>query len=333
VPPFSRQKFTVEDLSPYLSAEDKAKFRDDLLSARNEGLFTPPSRRNTVQMPGNNGGANWGGSAVDPSTGFLYVVSKDLPAMLKLEPEGRQKTAGPDSPEDRGRIVYRQNCVGCHQPDRGGKAPGVPTIADIGARMPPEQIGKIVRAGRNAMPAFTKLSDDDIYMLVAYLLNPHRAANAESPKDPSLATRYFSGFNFMIASNGLSPIGPPWSSLTAYDLNSGTIAWRIPLGEVPELAAKGIHNTGTHYPKVGPVVTAGGIVFAGTRDKHVRAIDARNGQPLWEAEVDSALEGIPAVYEVGGRQFVVFCAAAQAGITSATQAPVKGAYVAFALPE
>jgi quinoprotein glucose dehydrogenase len=184
------------------------------------------------------------------------------------------------------------------------------------------------------MPAFAKLAPDETFALVSYLMNPHRAANAEDPHEPGAETRYFSGFNFMIsATSGLSPIKPPWSSLTAYDLNLGTILWRIPLGDVPELAAKGIHNTGSHYPKVGPVVTAGGILFAGTRDRHVRAIDTRNGKTLWEAEVDTALEGIPAVYEVGGRQFIVFCAAAQAGVTPATQTPVKGKYVAFALPQ
>jgi quinoprotein glucose dehydrogenase len=64
-----------------------------ILSARNEGLFTPPSMRATVEMPGNNGGANWSGAAADSDSGMLYVVSKDLPAVLKLErdpkaPEG-----------------------------------------------------------------------------------------------------------------------------------------------------------------------------------------------------------------------------------------------------
>ena len=38
-------------------------------------------------MPGNNGGANWGGAAVDPANGMLFVVSKDLPAILKLVPD------------------------------------------------------------------------------------------------------------------------------------------------------------------------------------------------------------------------------------------------------
>ena len=94
-PPFSRQKFTVEDLNPYLSAEDRARFRDMILSARNEGLFTPPSFRGSVQMPGNNGGANWGGAAVDPGRGMLAVASKDLPCILQLKPDGPCNPIGP----------------------------------------------------------------------------------------------------------------------------------------------------------------------------------------------------------------------------------------------
>jgi len=239
-PPFARQTLTVDDLRSSLSVEDRARFRDEILSARNEGLFTPPSRRGTIEMPGNNGGANWSGAAVDPAKGALFVVSKDLPSLLKLAPE-------------------------------------------------------------------------------------------TSP-DPGEA-RYVSGFGFMIASDGLSPIKPPWTSLTAYDLNEGTIKWKMALGGVPDLMEKGITDTGTHYPKVGPVVTAGGLIFTGTRDRKVRALDVETGKALWEAEAPAALEGMPAVYEIAGRQFVVFCASAQAGLTRATQVAIHGAYVAYALPD
>lgn len=238
-PPFARQKFTADDLNPYLTPEDHARFRDEILSARNQGLFTPPSLHNTIELPGNNGGGNWGGAAVDPSRGDLFIVSKDFPAILKLEPD---------------------------------------------------------------------------------------------PTAPAGTTRYVSGFNLVTGSNGQSPIAPPWTSLTAYDLNEGTIQWKIPLGDVPELAAKGIHATGAQYPKVGPVVTASGLIFTGTRDRKIRAFDVENGKLLWETEVAAAVEGIPAVYEIGGREYIVYCAAAQAGLTPATSKPIQGAYVAFALP-
>jgi quinoprotein glucose dehydrogenase len=104
------------------------------------------------------------------------------------------------------------------------------------------------------------------------------------------------------------------------------------LADVPELAARGVKDTGSHYPKVGPVVTAGGLIFAGTRDRTIRAFDVETGKVLWHTEVDAALEGIPAVYEIGGREFIVFCASAQAGLTPSTQGRISGAYVAFALP-
>jgi quinoprotein glucose dehydrogenase len=51
-PPFARQRFTVENLSPFLSAEDRARFRDQILSSRNEGMYTPPSRREPSRCRG-----------------------------------------------------------------------------------------------------------------------------------------------------------------------------------------------------------------------------------------------------------------------------------------
>ena len=141
----------------------------------------------------------------------------------------------------------------------------------------------------------------------------------------------------MFAKSGLSVIAPPWTTLTAYDLNSGEIRWQIPLGGVPELAGRGITDTGSHFPKVNPVVTAGGLIFTGTRDRKVRALDSATGKVLWEATVDAALEGMPAVYEQAGREYVVFCAAArasthlQAGYPAASADRIAGAYVAFAL--
>ena len=90
--------------------------------------------------------------------------------------------------------------------------------------------------------------------------------------------------------------------------------------------------------KVNPVVTAGGLIFTGTRDRKVRALDSATGRVLWEATVEAALEGMPAVYEQAGRQYVVFCAAARASTHAqatsghpASADRIPGAYVAFAL--
>jgi quinoprotein glucose dehydrogenase len=322
-PPFARQKFTADDLSPFIDdAQERARFRDTILSARNEGLFTPPSTRGTIQMPGNNGGANWGGAAADPDKGLLYIVSKDFPALLKLEPDGTKAASLAGSPEEQGQFIFRENCASCHDKTLPG------------AKLTREQIRDAVRAGKDHAPGFPKISDPELNQIAGYLINPLRAPAKVVPG------RYKSSFGFMVTSTGLSAIAPPWTTLTAYDLNQGPIRWKIPLGEVPELAEKGSSDTGAHFPKVGPVVTAGGLIFTGTRDRKVRALDSDTGKVLWEAEVNAALEGIPAIYEINGREYLVVCAAAQPTTHihatpghPAVNARINGAYVAFTLPD
>lgn len=72
--------------APSSTTRWNARFLEDIRNARNEGLFTPPGLRNTIEMPGNNGGSNWSGAAADPEHGTMFVVSKDFPCMLKLSP-------------------------------------------------------------------------------------------------------------------------------------------------------------------------------------------------------------------------------------------------------
>jgi quinoprotein glucose dehydrogenase len=209
----------------------------------------------------------------------------------------------------------------------------MPSLVDLMPRIDRDRIVDTIRQGHGTMPAFPNLTAAELRTLLAYLANPGRAPR------PSSEPRYKSSFGFMITSSGLSAIAPPWTSLTAYDLNQGSIKWKIPLGDVPELVAKGFTDTGAHFPKVGPVVTAGGLIFTGTRDRKVRALDSETGKVLWETELNAAMEGIPAVYEVYGKEYVVFCAAAQATTHThaipghpASNARIDGAYVAFTLP-
>ena len=346
-PPFARQSFTVKDLSPFLEPGERDEFQKTIEGARNEGLFTPPGVSNTIEMPGNNGGANFQGAAVDPIHGKLFVISKDLPSMLKLELNPRESLREGSSPEERGRAVFQTNCRLCHGADLAGEPPAIPSLVGMGSRLSDDQVREVVSHGRGPMPAFSKLSGVELQTLLAYLMHPERAAATSTTEvaaiDPTSLPpeklRYRSGFGFMFSRSGLPAIAPPWTTLTAYDLNEGTIEWQVPLGEVPELAAKGFRNTGSHFPKVGPVVTAGGLIFTGTRDRKVRALDSATGKVLWEAEVAAGLEGMPAVYEIDGREYVVFCAAAQATTYThdvpghaALQASIPGAYIAFTLP-
>ncbi len=333
-PPFARQSFTVDDLNPYISEEDRARFHEGIMNARNEGLFTPPGRINTIQMPGNNGGSNWGGGAVDPRNGSLFIVSKDHPAILKLVPDQEQFAPPPAEPELRAQYLYDVHCHNCHSTELQPNPLALSSLVGISNKINDAQLRNIITAGQGPMQGFPSLPEADVDLLVGYLKKPTPVSNSQrNALEPlGVTARFTSGFGLVRASNGLSPISPPWSTLTAYDLNQGIIKWQIPLGEVPHLAAKGIKNTGSPMPKVGPVVTAGGLLFAGTRDKKVRAFDLDSGNILWEREVSAALEGIPAVYEVAGRQYILFCASAQAGLTNASAETIEGQYVAFALP-
>jgi quinoprotein glucose dehydrogenase len=144
----------------------------------------------------------------------------------------------------------------------------------------------------------------------AQLRLPQNPARYSGPQ-----VRYAGSFSAgWYTSNGLPAVGPPWTQLVAYDLNDGTIKWRVPDGNAPGLADQGIMNTGTVRPRNGPVVTAGGLVFvANSQDRMLRAYDANTGRVLWEHELEANPEGIPAVYEIAGRQYIAFAAGASWG--------------------
>ena len=170
---------------------------------------------------------------------------------------------------------------------------------------------------------------------------------ASGPPRPPLpqipgVTRYTARLGAMfVAKNGLLAIGPPWAELVAYDLNEGTITWRAPLGTVRALAEKGIKNTGNarRVHRNGPVATAGGLIFIGTNaDGMVRAFDKDNGRILWERQLEANPEGLAAVFETGGRQYVVFCTSTYESVPDGDIAIVQGkleaqGYYVFALPQ
>jgi quinoprotein glucose dehydrogenase len=117
--------------------------------------------------------------------------------------------------------------------------------------------------------------------------------------------------------------------LNAIDLNTGKYLWKIPLGEYPELAAKGLKDTGTENYG-GPIVTAGGLVVIGATnfDHKIRAFDSQTGKLLWEYTMEFSGNGTPATYMIDGKQYFVI-ATSNAKVRNA---PQGAKYVAFALP-
>jgi quinoprotein glucose dehydrogenase len=327
--PFARQAFRPEDVNPFMSPEEQAQLREAVRDASNEGVFTPSSHlRYHIQFPGAWGGANWGSTAADPATGMLYVRSLEMPSYRRMsEAKGQPAATLPETPRERqGFETYRQFCAACH-------GPGQTPMASP-AKLGPVAFRQLLRQGREQMPPFPEqaLPSTRIDVLEAYLLSlppaqglPEQVGDdalLRLPPDPNRytgpAVRYGGAFSAgWYTSNGLPAIGPPWTQLVAYDLNQGTIKWRVPDGHAPGLAEQGIMNTGTVRPRNGPVVTAGGLLFAAnSQDRMLRAYDAETGRVLWEHELEANPEGIPAVYDIGGRQYIVFAAGASWGTGS-----------------
>jgi quinoprotein glucose dehydrogenase len=353
--PFARQEFGLEDVNPYLDEPERERIREIVKNARNEGLFTPQTlTREQLSTPGEFGGSNWGGAAVDPQTGWLYVRTTDMPALHKLRAPG---VGVGNTPAAQGRAVFQNYCESCHEEadDAGIHAYGGGSMIDVRA-LGADRIKTIVRTGSGAMPAHSEsmITSAQLDWLIAYVLNPSAAAGRGggggggevAQRNPTLPfveglTRYTGPLGSVLrASNGLVAISPPWASIVAYDLNEGVIKWRAPLGIVRSLAAKGIKDTGNpqRLYRNGIVATAGGLIFIGTNgDGYLRAFDKVSGKTLWEHDLNANPEGIPAVYEVNGREYVAFCASHYASLEPGNSAIFQGkaenqGYYVFALP-
>ena len=338
--PFARQRLTEDlltDRTPAARAWALAQFR----TFRSDGQFVPLTvGRQTVVFPGFDGGAEWGGSAVDPRSGVLFVNANDVAwtgALIRSRP-------GNSLASDN----YLAHCAACHGEARRGSPPAFPSLVGIGKRLSGEQITEIIRTGKGRMPANSVLQTFALAGLVRYLQNdgveaPSTAppARSTSPADArremtaSLGgegrpARYrFSGYAKFLDPDGYPAVRPPWGTLNAIDLNTGRYLWKIPLGSYPELAAQGRGDTGSENYG-GPILTASQVLFIGATvfDHKFRAFDAASGALLWEHELPYAGTATPATYEIDGRQYVLI-ATSNARNPKASQG---GAYVAFALP-
>ncbi len=242
-PAYTAQGVTLDDafnLTPQLQAQAQAQMKKYRLGP----LFTPPSLQGTLERPGDIGGANWGGAAVDTKTGWIFIKSS--------------------------------NSANVYQ---------------------------VIRPDRSAD-------------------NPRAAEN--TAEWSGNLTGLYANFD-----HGLPLTRPPYGTLTAIDLDTGSIAWQEPFGDNPRLrrrlTALGIsypHQLGIPGPQ-GPMLTAGGLLFVGSEDTALHAIDETNGHDLWQGKLPDRAFGDPMTYRTrDGRQFVLV----------ATGSGPHAELVAFALP-
>lgn len=318
--PYARQLLT-EDMLTNRTPEAHAWVLQQFRTYRSDGQFVPLSAgKNTVIFPGFDGGAEWGGPAYDPTTGILYVNSNEMAWAVELaENTGDQAT---------GKGVYQSQCSICHRDDMKGSPPLFPSLLGIQDRMTLEQITDRIRKGGGRMPGFPNLTADEVNAVVKYLTAGENKELSSGQPAPPLMRYRFSGYTRFHDPDGYPAVAPPWGTLNAINLNTGDYAWKVPLGEYPELAAQGMKNTGSENYG-GPIVTAGGLLFIGATnyDKKFRVFDKSTGELLWETTLPFSGNATPITYEVNGKQYVVIAAGGGKDVKS----PSGGVYVAFAL--
>jgi glucose dehydrogenase len=423
--PFARQRLT-EDMLTTRTPEAHAWAAKEFKTLRSNGQFYPLAvGQQTVVFPGFDGGAEWGGPAIDPATDVLYVNATEMawlgglvptphggsvgarlyrnqcamchgtdrtgapPAFpslvnvltrltvqqvtenvekgkgrmpsfpnidkehmnalidfLRGEPDTGPAVAKGDAPKEltsvpaqqmvdqaankAGAGVYGDRCGICHGDHMEGAAPSIPMLVGIRNRLSKAQIVTIIEAGKGTMPATPDLKGSELDALLGYLGIADQAKAEPAAGEYDLERNTFTGYRKFLDPDGYPAIAPPWGTLNAIDLKTGKYLWKIPLGNYPELAAKGLKNTGTENYG-GPIVTAGGVLFIGSTvyDHTLRCFDTRNGKLLWQGDLPYSGVATPATYSVDGRQYLVI------GTSNARdpKAVQGGAYVAFALPE
>jgi quinoprotein glucose dehydrogenase len=328
--PYARQTITEQDINPYAGNHDElvALFK----KSRSEGPFTPLSREGTLIYPGLDGGAEWGGAATDPD-GIMYVNSSEMAWRISIGPRASKKQLMRMTP---GQSIYAANCTTCHGTERkGNPKSGFPALTDINSRRTRAFVDTTITNGKGMMPAFSKFSEQEKKVLIAFLFGDEKTEPGLS-KEPGLQkaattgnkqSYQISGYSKFLDSAGMPAVRPPWGTLNAINLNTGDYVWKVTFGETPELKAKGLPQTGSDSYG-GPVITASGLLFiAGTKDGMFRIYNMKNGKLLREIRLPAAAFATPSTYAINGKQYIALaCGGTKLGAKSGDS------YISFALP-
>lgn len=305
-----------DDINPF--AENKEELIKTL-SSLNKGWHDAPSEKGNLILPGFDGGGEWGGAAADPD-GILYVNSNEMGWIQKMIPN-KVNQSNP------GEKAYQTHCQSCHGADRkGNPQSGYPSLLAISAKKSKANIQQFINNGRGMMPGFNHLSNAEKENILSYILQ-------EIPKEvnTSISKGYVSpylmtGYTKFLDSKGLPALSPPWGTLNAIDLNTGKFVWKIPFGDEPALAQKGITGTGAENYG-GPIVTASGLLIIGAaKDGKLRIYASKSGKLLRTITLPAAAFATPSTYAVNGKQYIVIaCGGTKLGT------PKGNKYVAFSL--
>ncbi len=380
VPPFNRQLVTVDDINPYFSPADKAKWTARVAAAKN-GLFHPLSDTyEVVTVPGAVGGVNYGNTAADPKNGIVYVQTQELAdfySLKKREPAPQRNRSGFGSGRNsgvspevlaQGKALYAQHCLACHGENRAGIDGLGATLVNLSTKVNVEAFKGIMAVGKGRMPGFPHLTETEIAAIYAYLTPEAQRGSGgrgngsddtpELPDGPVVAsggvpvdlpspggqrmTDYPSTYTgprseYVETNNwGLGVpnlLTPPWSLIVAYDLNEGKIKWKIPLGNDDSIPGSKNLSMPNGSQGKGMVVTSTGLLFSTCLDGRIYAYNTDDGEMLWSTDLGrNNPGGLPAMYEVDGRQYLVVCSVGSLKDKSKVESDIPKGYIVYALP-
>jgi quinoprotein glucose dehydrogenase len=337
VPGFTRHEVTKEMLNPYLPEEEKQKWYKRIDAAKS-GLFVPPSDKyETIMLPGALGGVNFGNTASDPNKGMVYILTQEYPSVYKLARVKSPRELMSKGEVQKAKSLITTSCRSCHGDNLTGRGIA-PNIVTAGQRMSFEEFKTVITVGRGQMPGFLHVDEQNLTTMFRYLggnpsarfFGPRRNQSNKIPDGPVVAS---GGAPIKADVNPKAPmsdypqgiwhpasryttdygtewpnlLGAPWAWVIAYDLNTGTIKWKQPLGEDSVASGKGDKSTGAvnGSQRKGIVVTSTGVLLCTGKGGKLYAYDTDNGKLLWETTLSHESNAQPIMYELNGKQYLV----------------------------
>ena len=167
--PFMRQLMTEKDINPYLPDSSLQAEKKQMAGLRSDHMVNSPSLQGTLEFPGLDGGAEWGGPTWDPESGILYINANEMAWVIQSVALDDKVKAG-ETNLQAGIRLFKANCMMCHGADRKGSG-NFPSLIGVGKKYAPPAFDTLLQSGRRMMPAFRQLSAAERHAVASFILD------------------------------------------------------------------------------------------------------------------------------------------------------------------